>query len=373
MIIVLDTNPIRAHLPLDSPLFRQLSIFVKNDGHRLVVPEVVLKELNSQVSAEFRKVQRALDSFKQATRYTGDITPIGEVERQRFTATLHQRLTGIGAEIIPIPPIPHTSVIDRIYERKAPFGTGDKPSESGYKDFLVWRTVFALACDGSGQQVVLVTADKDFGQNNTLHRDLAADVLGLDVRLVSDLRTFHEKVVQPWFRSDERLRDQLVHKIGELTDFIQRYPEEAWFGFLIGSSDLDLPYPLDGAEMTVIDEVTDVRVSSVRRLNDDEIAASLLLEGHFGMTSVCSSSDPEDFHELDYSPLNFDVDIVDGDYAIANFNVHGTASFDIVLRIENDEIREPKAVELTEFLRQPVPTPSDSPLSIGSDGEGARG
>ena len=348
MIIVLDTNQIRAHLSPESLVFLELPIFVKEDGHRLVVPDIVRRELAGHIAAELLKVKTEFTRFNHETKYTTDLTPPAETEQTRLIASLQQRLAELGAEDMAIPLVPHERVVDRIYDRKAPFTKGGKNKEDGYKDFLLWSTVLEIARANSGQNVVLVSGDRGFGQDNELHPHMVADADGLDIRLVSDLKAFHENEVQPWFSTDEGLRIRLGDKTSELTTLIQRHVEEAFTGIPVDPWNLHLPSELDSPDVVAIDEITDVRISSVRRLSATEIVATLLVDACFGMLSGCYRDELWDFDHVTYDGLNFDVDIVDEGYAMIHFDVYGTASVDVALRIEDEEIRELNGLDITE-------------------------
>ncbi len=255
---------------------------------------------------------------------------------------------------MPIPPISHGSIIDRIYERKAPFGKSENRKDSGYKDFLLWSTVLELARANSGQKVVLVTADQGFWEGDALHRDLAADADEMDIILVKNLRAFHEEEVQPWSRSDEGLRNQLLGRLDDITAFIEYKLEDipAWFPV----HEADLPYASEEAQLANLDAVRTLKISTVTRLDDDNFVAAVVVRGRFGITDWYYPNDPWQLGQLEHARVDYQAEDMDQDHGMIFFTVDGVASFDLVFRIRDDENAQPTAVEITGLtITEPSP------------------
>ena len=364
MIIVLDTNVIRAHPILDSPAFRELAVFVKGNDHRLVVPEVVLRELDGHIAAEFRKIEAAFNHFNRETKYTAGITPPGEPEQRRLAATLRQRLLDLGAEFEPIPAVPHEIVMDRIYEQKAPFRKSEENKESGYKDFLLWGTVLELARGSFGQEVVLITADGDFRQGSELHPDLAADAHGLDISVVRNVKVFTEKVIPPPSATDMTLREQVGASLGELTAIISGEFEDMASRLSIDSRESHLPYRSDKFRLTRIDELAYADILTVRRLDDDEVLVAAALHGVFVVSDEYSPEDPWQIDVLDDATPDYFAAPFNKRYGVVEFKVAGMVNLDILLPIEDGEITQPTALELTEFSITDPPSPFAPPADL---------
>ena len=250
---------------------------------------------------------------------------------------------------MPIPGISHEIVIDRIYDRKAPFRQNEKNKDAGYKDFLIWNTVLKLARTNSDQEVVLVTADRDFTKDGELHPHLAADADGLKVRLVSDLKTFHDDEVRPWFPTDEGLKSQLIARLKEITAFIEEEFELAASGFYVDPFDVDLPYSPEGLRLERIDRLADVSISTVSRLGDEEVSVAIVLGGSFIVTDEFTPEDPWQLNALEDAWIDYTVLPWNKRYAQVELQYEGAAEIEIVFEIEDGEIEQPTALEITEF------------------------
>lgn len=364
MLIVLDTNAIRAHPILDSHQFRKLAMFAKEQENRIIVPEVVVRELDGHIAAEFSKIENAISHFNQETKYAADVTPLGEQERRRLTATLRQNLMEIGAEIVEIPPISHEEVIDRIYNKKAPFGKDNKYKESGYKDFLIWRTVLHLARASSGQEVVLITNDKDFREGTKLHPDLAADADGLDISISRNVWDFSKKIAPPPSETEMTIRDQVEASLDELTEFISEEFEQVASWFSIDSRESHLPYESDHFRLASIDELGYADISSVSQLDDDEVVVAATVHGLFVVTDEYSPAHPWQFEVLDKASSDYFVVPISESYGLIEFKVVGIAELDILLPIEDGETAQPTALEVTDFTVTHPPRPPGPPEEL---------
>ncbi len=91
---------------------------------------------------------------------------------------------GRAFEILPLPNIDISSVVDRSIRLKRPFQKGG----TGFKDFLIWRSIVELVQSSPENEIDFISHNpKDFAENGRLHTDLLEDLAEIDA---SRLRYF---------------------------------------------------------------------------------------------------------------------------------------------------------------------------------------
>jgi hypothetical protein len=193
---------------------------------RIAVPEVVLIESEANhrrdvEAAESRLVAARAALERLRVRQGHDLKP----RKLRYREDLEEILRQAGAEVLPIPDVPHERLIAKAVNRRRPFNE----KGTGYRDALVWDSLLGLL-DRTGSQVILISRDHAFsedGKTPELARDLAAELRERDhsgrVELYFELGDFtaqlpraHELVTtwERWFRGDrsraQALRDHLL-------------------------------------------------------------------------------------------------------------------------------------------------------------------
>jgi hypothetical protein len=189
------------------------------------VPDVALEEL---IAHHGRAVQEALDGWRKAgraLRQLGLQTASDEPTEPDYRAYLEDRLSEhLGFDMLPLPETSHSELVARAVQRIPPFNA----KGTGYRDSLVWASVLQLV--GSGYDVVLVSADRAFG-DGALNTVLAQEVArtGRDVELVHDLNQW--------------LLQNLPWRAENLASALALARDEEFAHFFLESDAEDLLYP----------------------------------------------------------------------------------------------------------------------------------
>lgn len=189
-----------------------------------------------------------------------------------YAAALRDRLAQPGFRILELPDVAHNVLLERAISARRPFGGHD----SGYRDTLIWFGVQSLAVD---DEVVLISENReDFGFKGTpeaLHSHLVEDLKagGLDdrVTLLHSTERFIELYVPPdaealyalehkLAQTDSRLRNALLGVIAKSLEGQSLDDQE---GLRLPCADA-----LEGSTIQAVEELSEVTVSSARRLDD---------------------------------------------------------------------------------------------------------
>lgn len=138
-----------------------------------------------------------------------------EFKVSNYAGSLLSALQDAGVEILPAPEVPHIEVVSRSVSRRRPCNqNGD-----GYRDTLLWLTVLKLAQDQPDEEIVFISNDNDFRDENKtgFHPDLLDDLSEVDAQSRVSLGELLETIFQAAERSPESqnlpaLRDELQDK-----------------------------------------------------------------------------------------------------------------------------------------------------------------
>jgi hypothetical protein len=180
VIVVLDANAIMQD-PMCAGAIWQVLAHAPADWHlRLAVSEVAVAEA---VAGYERETQRAILQLEKVAKSWGRMGAKSDVEAlrdalllrsQRYPEHLASSLSAAGTKILAPPNVSHREIVGRAVARRRPCDAeGD-----GYRDTLVWLTVLDLAVEDGADQVVFVTNDSDFlnDDKSALHVDLVEDL-----------------------------------------------------------------------------------------------------------------------------------------------------------------------------------------------------
>lgn len=215
MIAVLDSNCFKGDMRAARPGLRSVLEAVAKGAFRLVVPEVVLDELDKQFARRSKRAYREIGSVIRTQQ--GEFEELGlplpevpgrdEDEVAGFRTALEASLTASGATIAPYPEDLRPAVQWAV-ERRRPFDDGGK----GFPDAVIWLTVLQIAKEHGDETISLVTSDNDFAESKNdpqlagiLRDDLEAlDLLRDQVRRVPGISPFVEELGQRLQASRER-------------------------------------------------------------------------------------------------------------------------------------------------------------------------
>lgn len=197
-------------------LFRVLFEGLKHLDAVLVVPQVVLDELENKYREELQESQSLLHKeLSRIMKMTGKqfTNPLDDhhVEQlvQEYRHIVKATLLFHGAIVADYPEVPHSEVVEYELMRRKPFSS----SGAGYRDFLIWRTVVGIAKDGP---VAFISQnEKDFALDQKLHPQLVEDLVtrGLEsgvVRYFHKLEAFVGASITPILESICEVRSSLL-------------------------------------------------------------------------------------------------------------------------------------------------------------------
>jgi len=296
MKVIIDTTALVSDLRLGGSHFATFLQWLKAERYELVVPAVCVEETVNKFAerlAELLKSARRAERDLRALLATGDPllrSPDEKQEIARYRLFLSTHLAKVGARIAAFPSISHEAVVERALARKKPFAI----SGTGYRDFLIWRTVVAEADTGHFEVVFITNNARDFAEGTKLHPDLRADLRssGVDpsrVTWIASIRDFNERYILPRLREEEALKAELVGSTpaGEsLRRWVTSHLDD-----LLTSEDLllsgeRLEPGIGYASSPKLRRVSEVRVEDLYDLDDVTLIATavFVLEVEFSLT-----------------------------------------------------------------------------------------
>lgn len=226
MRIILDSNIIHKDYHLTGTRIITLSESVTKLGYEVMIPEVVVDEIESQYRSElietysnFKTSIKRLQSLVDFRAYDQvDLDEILEEKMSSFYNEYVARLKQLGIRILPYPKTSHKHLVSKELWRKKPF----KDSKKGYRDALIWETVIDELKTFYGlfpeSQIVFLTQNtRDFSDNDALHGDLVCELIENNygenaVKIVSDIDSFFRNEIISKYEILDEIKDALNKK-----------------------------------------------------------------------------------------------------------------------------------------------------------------
>ena len=208
--IVLDSTELIRDVALSTPRMALLRAYCQRFDSEVVIPRVVRFEVENKIELLISDAARsALKTTKELSsagaRVPLLLTTIGSAKAtQAAKMEFSKRLQWLGCTELPFPDVDHEQVVSRILRRRQPFGT-DRPSDTGYRDFLIWHNVLSL----KGPTAFVSGNSRDFAAGQAgeeqLHPDLVEDteVSNADIKLFLGLPSLTDKIIRPRFPAIE--------------------------------------------------------------------------------------------------------------------------------------------------------------------------
>lgn len=185
MKILLDANILIQDFSLKGAHLVNLCESVSLVDGTVYVPEVAVLEAVNKFGEELESardtIEKGIRTLNRISPFPPYPNPVNEKKIEKLTTDydryLRERLMTLKIEILPIPEIPHATIIVRDLARKKPF----KTNGAGYRDMLIWENV-RLCCDMSAESelpdVVFISQNsKDFcNPDDCLHDDFIEDL-----------------------------------------------------------------------------------------------------------------------------------------------------------------------------------------------------
>ncbi|HBX6890198.1 TPA: DUF4935 domain-containing protein [Klebsiella pneumoniae] len=184
--IFLDTNILYNNWFLTNANFKFLLNFISNDGHTLLICDVVKNEIEHKHSEE---LQKNIKKLKESLDELYKLTNIREkVDTEKFDIKYSIldifNSGGIDYKEISCDSIPQSTVMYRAINRIRPF----QDNEKGYRDTLIWLTLLNYAnSEESDNDIIFICENKndfyDPAKKSLVefHPDLCKDLLSVNV------------------------------------------------------------------------------------------------------------------------------------------------------------------------------------------------
>ena len=288
MLVVLDTTAIVADPYCGGIAWRVLAHARDAWGVRAAVSDVTVLEAVAGYRRRLGDAQAGLDRW--ATRYVAlglqptidsakaDLRSLGESYPER----LAESLRGVGVEVVPVPPIPHTTLVERATMRLKPCDQDG----NGYRDTLNWLLLISMAKREPTETTIWVSDNsKDFAN---------AEATGLHEELVAELdeQGLAERVIWAQTLGDAVLRVAESHApdVADIKalhrrlrdDTVRTYLEQQVFTALSGTT-LDarrcaLPLATRSAILTQLSPITKLTWTARATVKRDETVAEFSAE-----------------------------------------------------------------------------------------------
>ena len=200
--MILDSTALHGRRPfsrVDSALLIELA---RTERIRLVIPDVVLRELARQWARDLTDAARRLEAVQAEINgilldVEAEAVPLAAppaLDRAIFYDSTVALLTNKGVEVAPCPSVSVNDLLERDLAERKPFASSGK----GFRDALIWESVKAVIARLSPPTpVILVTNNADdfcvSRKDYTLHPDLQAEIAKLEhFEVVPLLRTLME-------------------------------------------------------------------------------------------------------------------------------------------------------------------------------------
>src|SRR5260370_10723306 len=215
MKIILDSTALRRDYFLSSPDARLLELYVRRTHSSVVIPRVVVDEVENLYREDLREVSEKLASkYRQllASRQVQlpevDLNQECEAYSHQIVATIKERFRGI---VLPYPELAHEDLVRRDLARRKPFS----PVGKGYRDALIWGSVVAYLPSATETACLISNNTKDLWSTDGthLHEDLAKELRAskfqYELAVFTGIDAFNQTVVNPTLKRLELIREQL--------------------------------------------------------------------------------------------------------------------------------------------------------------------
>lgn len=186
----------------------------------LVLPKIVLTELKKQ---QLDKFYSELDEFRKKAKQFEGIFDLNEIDKEiPYEDLLEQYYTKFEDYIknamvkIDILDFPSSNrfknLINRAINKQAPFEGGEKKSDKGFKDALLWESILEYAEKNSGDYILycqdarLEEATKEFSK-----------IFNNDMEVLKNEKELREKIISYFLHdiSDNKINEDIITRISE--------------------------------------------------------------------------------------------------------------------------------------------------------------
>lgn len=169
MIVVFDTNIWLSELGLRSPTAAAARFYLKHHGARVAIPEVIRLEVEQNLTSRLMKhIEDIRSDYRQLLTAFGTLREIVLPDEEQVRQKIPELFESMQVERIDVP---FTLDSARSSFLKTILKQAPSHQSQQFKDGVLWADCLTLAVN---DEVVLVTADKAFYQDQTYSKGLSA-------------------------------------------------------------------------------------------------------------------------------------------------------------------------------------------------------
>lgn len=245
----------------------------------LHIPEVVIDETVNKykelLTAKVKSIEQSLKDLNKdldITRKIPEIKVNGEVHNYR--EFLIETLKKYNTEIIAYPEVSHKKVVERIFEKKHPFKSGEK----GYRDYLIWESIKKLSLWGHEKVVFITNNTHDFGEGKFISEDYS-DLFShsSNFELFTSIEKFNDQYVIPRLKKLDLVKEKLTkHKINsfDFSSWLEKNLVDRLRDFELEDVLLGFPQGVGQIWVTGISLYQDQRIENVMELKSGDFLLS---------------------------------------------------------------------------------------------------
>ncbi len=332
LFVVVDTTAFRADMRLGSAAWQQTLALSGRGVLQLHIPTVVIRETVRHYERETDRAAREIrKGFGPLRRLGVDIDSKyqEEIEKKAAWATdeyepwIRAKLGAAGANIIPLPKIAHSDLLDWDLRGRKPFNVNGK----GYRDALIWASIVELCAALTALDTLIIVTDNsdDFcGADKTtiaqeLVEDLPTGVLVLRYPNLKSMLIEHawptEAGPTPTLAPDSPFMELLKEAVASACDHLignevedPYSPDEFRRGLDFDFGDSPLPRGLETITVESVDPDFDALDWEVYDTLDDGtllakvyIDAAVILDGFMHHADYYASEDDVEVHDPDWN------------------------------------------------------------------------
>jgi len=285
MRVVLDSNILCRDLRLDGTYFRTFLSSLRNAGHSLYIPQVVIEEVVNKYGEEFRKLHTLITKMGYAMPVSLESDRLitdARAAKEEYRNYLRNILSRANCSFLDYPEVSHEVLSGRAIQRIRPFRANDR----GYRDALIWESILQLAAESTEIPIAFITSNKkDFADENRpelFHPDLVAEIESRrgdsrafsEIQLFLNLNSFVEENIYPTLELLNDIRDQLENNRYQglnLMTFLEEEHHRLMSSKEFESEEVGLPLGFVSLTFSSVQEVYSIDDIEVRKLSDKEL------------------------------------------------------------------------------------------------------
>jgi hypothetical protein len=178
MQVFVDSNQFISDFLLEGAPFHYLLHFLSNSGHTLLLPRLVIEEVENKYEAEARKALADDAKSRQRLKQLGlsrDAATEAAPSVLPLDIQARIRKFGVDIEVIEYVGVAHADVVQRALKRRKPF---DAEGDVGYRDCLLWLSLLQHLAHGpssNSENVIFISSNwRDFYETSPDKQSKAA-------------------------------------------------------------------------------------------------------------------------------------------------------------------------------------------------------